>query len=208
VLESVAESDAPLYLAGEILPYPLGGRGVYRAYASADLAGIEALHDDTPLSLAYWIDRERGELSCAPPKPPTGFQELTSDRLGAAGMVALDTALSQTTPTLALAEAWLDDRIALYADASFKKLALAYRIRFATEADALALSERILANEQLDQARLSVSTEGSELLVLAANAPDLLAALVADEECALPEKARRSSPSLLAATQRWKTFRP
>ena len=204
VLESVAESEAPLYLAGEILPYPLGGRGVYHAYADADLAGIQALHDRPPDNLAFWLneDPERAKLSCAPPAAPMGFEELASDRLGVTGMVALDTALTAQAPRLDLASKWVDDGVSLFADKARKKLGIAFRVRFLSSADAMLLASRVLDSAQLGSALVDAQVDGSEVLVLAANDQPLLDALTASEACPAPKSTQRSRAKLLASWRR------
>jgi hypothetical protein len=204
VLESVAMSAAPLYLAGEILPYPLGGRGVYHAYEDAKLAGIQALHDMPPDNLGYWLNEDpaRAKLECAPPPAPEGFEELSSDRLGVTGMVALDAALSGAAPTLGLADAWVDDGVALFADKARKKLGIAYRIRFLQTADALALAGRVLDSKELGSALVDAQAEQSEVLLLAANDQALLDALKAGEACPQAKTAHDTRAKLLAAWRR------
>jgi hypothetical protein len=168
LLLTVAESDAPLYIAGEVLPYPLGGRGVFHAFQSDGLAGIEALHADEPDTVAYWLaDAEPppAVLSCDVPEAPAGLQVIDRDRLGVVGLVAIEASLGMT-PTLERSESWRDDRVVVYASDDLSQVALAYRLRLATAAAAAELQAMLLANESL---ALTFVQSEDELLVLAAN---------------------------------------
>jgi hypothetical protein len=199
MLAEIAKSDAPLYLAGEVLPYPLGGRGVYHAYESMDLAGIEALHAHEPATVAFWLADEEppaANLRCDLPTAPAGFTVLERDRLGVVGLVALDSVL-EATPSLDLSQAWRDDRVAVYASADLGEVALAYRVRFAT-ADAASQLETALAAHDT---KLQLRLDGDELLVVAPNGQELdlegcpaLAAPVVMESEALVRSARRRVP--------------
>jgi hypothetical protein len=204
MLDSVADSEAPLYLAGEILPYPLGGRGVYHAYADADLPGIQKLHDMPPDNVGFWLNEEpaRAKLTCAPPTAPAGYEELASDRLGVTGMVALDAALTGAVPRIDLANAWVDDGVTLFADKARKKLGLAYRIRFLTATDALLLADRVLESKLLETTLVDARANQSEVLVLAANDQGLLDALKASDACPAPKSAAGVRQKLLASWRR------
>jgi hypothetical protein len=166
MLTTIAGTDAPLYLAAEILPYPLGGRGVLHAFEAEGLAGIEALHASEPRSLAFWLaDAEppATALRCDVPAAPPGFTQLERDRLGVAGLVAIEAGLGRM-PSLDLGSVWRDDRVAIYANAEVDHVAIAYRVRFDATAAASELESAFAADPELELVR----TE-DELLVLAAN---------------------------------------
>jgi hypothetical protein len=177
MLDNIGETEAPLYLAGEILPYPLGGRGVFHTWSEQGLGGIEALHAREPATLAYWLaDREpaAAALRCDVPAAPTGFEVLERDRLGVVGLVALDAALG-LSPSLALSEVWRDDRVAIYASSDLADVAIAYRVRFASAASAMTLEDALRARDTL-----ALTRSEDELLVRAASDAALLESWDAD----------------------------
>jgi hypothetical protein len=195
-LEQIGGTTAPLYLAGEVLPYPLGGRGVYHAYRDKDLPGIHALHTKVPTTVSFWLDltpKASDTVMCALPAAPTNYKVIEDDRLGTVGMVAFDAGSAGATklpPTLELADGWLDDRVATYTTTDHKQVALAWRVLFRDEKTAQTFEALLMGH-----AKTHVVRDAKEVFVAAASDEKLLDTWTGLDDCTAPamDKTRRAA---------------
>lgn len=189
-LSDIAQSAAPLLSATQTLSYPLGGKTLARIAAEQGLAGIEARYDSPYTTLSSFIHKPGGSaiLGCDLPVAPEGHKLVVYDRLGAAGLLALDVVTGQGFEAFIEApERWMGDSIAVFASPEETPLsvAMAWRIQLATQADAKELAQNVSLTFG---ERLSVAQDGREVLLSNADSADVRASWDASQ-CA-PEKSR------------------
>lgn len=193
MFEQIGLSVTPLFTAQQSLPYPIGGRYVAYAWNDHNRAYVDGLYDDASPFFVDWLSGYDGNpgrtlvqrLDCAPPLPPEGLTAVGLDMFGPTGIIALLTLDDGwlDDDERALAEALRDDAFVVYAttaaaSAPTVPAAAAWRLRFATQADAAAFASAV---QPLD---LGITSLGTELL-LTAHSPTA-PSFPADAESACP----------------------
>jgi hypothetical protein len=201
-LEEVGEAKAPL-LASRLLVYPLGGAGMWRAFEAGGLSALGQFYVEPAHTLQSWADgldgvREPQALDCAEPSPPPGLALRFFDRHGYAGLLSLYVGLGGGVREPE-ARSWRSDAFALYSDPTevSEAVAVAWRQRLASEADAAQLAEFVAASGQ----SIETHVQGQEVLLIAATDAELLASWSARTACGSPAKVRHSG--LRPRAPRW-----
>jgi hypothetical protein len=161
LVDSVEESESPLYAAIQLLPYGAGARFVGELWDADDRSAVTELFDEWPHALRDWMmgppwkvgSTTQKPLDCAPPLAPEGFSLYEVDSLGSAGAFALLAAAG--SGDLALAKALQNDAFAVYLDETqasdpqtAKRVAGVWRLRF--DDGAVARFSRAIASLGLD----------------------------------------------------------
>jgi len=139
------------------------------------------------LTLHDWIEGVRPtsqELACAVPGAPDGFELLDSDSFGVAGLVALAVAADAgAAKGFELGAALRTDQAVTYASEDLANVALAFRLRMASERDAQDVADLLLQGHFSGSERVLGTTDGREVLILAVSDPDLLLDWPGAETC-------------------------
>ncbi|MFW6050473.1 MAG: hypothetical protein ACODAU_04825 [Myxococcota bacterium] len=185
----VAGAPNPFAAVGS-LAYPVGARLVAREWAQGDVAAVRALYQAHPRHTLGWMDGEGDAtpepLDCEPPLPPAGFEAAIDDVMGAEMLFAfLGAAGMPVDDAWQEAQGWRNDRFAVYADPSSGTTAAAWRVRWADEAQAAAFAAGVLGTAPPFGA-IEADADGSEVLVVASDEPDLLDAWPASACPAVP----------------------
>lgn len=193
-LEDVGATDAPL-LATRSLVYPVGGAGVLRAYQQEGLPGIGRFYAAPAHTFRYWADGQEGSpeaesLDCLVPDAPDTFALKYLDRHGLPGLLSLYVGLGEGVDYEA-ARQWRSDSFAVYSDPNeiSDQVVAAWRLRFASEADAAQLADAITRSGR----PIDVRSEGVEMLLTAATDPALLVGWSARDLCSSAEKSRHAA---------------
>lgn len=200
-LMEVAASSAPLLSAFEILPYSVGGQGLWRDYQRGGLRAIEGLYKGPYETMAQWFEPAHvvEEPSCYAPEAPANHEPVFGDQLGLSGLLALEvvTGRSQLSQLLASPIVWRSDYFVAYAtkEDDPKDVALSWRIVLRDEASASALAQD-LTDAQLRN--VQVSAQGSEVRIAAAEDLQLLTSWNGLDGCA--DTKRRKEDGARAST--------
>jgi hypothetical protein len=216
LLSDVAESVAPFTEAQLVLPYPVGGRPLARAYDQRGYAGIAPYFQAWPDTLAEWVDTTRTNLPaaqrCQAPDPPAGYQRIVLDSYGVTGLIALEVVLGADGPNaLERAGAWSADAIAVFAPLDQStQAALAWRITLTDATAAQALLTRVQAAQLGFQAVLQTN----DVVITAASGPGVLDGWTVRNDCATskalaqPEALWKHLPKYLQSFARSRAERP
>lgn len=204
ILDEVAESEAPFNLALLALPYPVGGLPLSEAYLTTGLDGLLEAYRSGPRTLVGWMDygarrQLPAQLRCNRPDAPARYESLGFDSFGGAGLIAFYTRLGlDGEEAYEAARAWTGDAFAVFApEGGEDAAALAWRIGFTSEAAARELASLVQAAE-LD---VRATQQGSEVVLVGASEPSVLAAWSNSTECSL-DKARNESTKLIRLPER------
>jgi hypothetical protein len=186
-LESIAESSTRLFVAGNSLPYFVGGRRIAALWDDYGRRRVNDLYARPIAHLVDWFGESAGgtraePLDCAPPLPPEGLVLYGLDTFGATGVIAL---LAGEPDALELGAAVVGDALAVYADAaggsaSARGVGAAWRLRFETQTAAQMILQRLAA--RIPDA--TVERLGVEVLISSSDVP--AAALSAAARAACP----------------------
>ncbi len=176
-LDDIAESPSPLLAALQTLSYPVGGAGLAEIVAEQGLAGVRKLYSAPWTTLSSWIDKpaQPESTSCPLLEGPDGHEVVVLDRLGAAGLLALDVVGGLGTDLfLREPERWRGDLITVYATAenSPESVAVRYQVQLASTAAAEELFEVLQA---LESEQFKVLQSAREVQIFAADSAETLA---------------------------------
>jgi hypothetical protein len=154
-LDSIEAAPAPLITAIEQLPYAYGTRRLAHAWGLDGRAAVDPFYEDPALTLLSWSGgrgarAEADPLRCFPTTPPAGYAGVDSDTFGIAALIALPIALETDGARAAMdmAQSWRDDRVVVFRrdgaeDGERADHAVAWRLRFASPAEASAMADGI-----------------------------------------------------------------
>jgi hypothetical protein len=189
ILVDVELSTTPLMSAIEILPYPVGGRGLAPVFLDGGTEGLEALYEAPYTTLAQWIDSDgrQHELDCDVPAAPENYSVVFGERLGLAGLLAMEIVLGDGTAALdERPSRWTSDALRVYATEGDDPtgVAFAWRLRLRTESAAVELAAQL--EDALPDAHVDV--QGSEILIASAEDQTVLTRWDALGECDAPKR--------------------
>jgi hypothetical protein len=189
------ESDAPLISAQQLMPYPLGAEFIARVHINKGLDQLAALYEAPLRSLRSFPLPEVTDLpeslDCELPPPPAGYEQLSTDKVGLAGLLAYH--VGRATLGRASYDAALDwraDQLSVFAiPGQPEEVAIAWRVRLGSESDAMAL-----ANQSSAQLGMVATRFGRETLIAAARSTEVLQSWQPLEApCVSPNKGRGSA---------------
>lgn len=184
IFESAEQSDAPLLIAIQGLPYPVGTDFVSNAWLAGGNANVALLYDEPYVALLDWAEGYSTErrptlaepLDCYPTAAPVGFVPEDDDTLGMAGTFALLLTLGEPASAAWSASfGWRGDSMVVFRqdvdppDAS--RVAVAWRIRWASAEEAQAF-EAAVRNGLVVSGMTAVIDR--EVLIYAATDPETL----------------------------------
>ncbi len=195
-LDDISESPAPLLAALQSLSYPIGGAGLADLFYQRGLGGIENRYDAPYTTLSSWIDRPSapGAVACSTPQGPEGLDLVILDRLGAAGLLALDVVSGLGVSRFKTApERWRGDLIAVFAspEAAPESIAVRWQLRLASATAAEQLHDAL---EALASDHLKILLDGREVQIAAAESAATLSTW--DLTHCEPQKARQKGRSM------------
>lgn len=155
-------SDSPLMAAAIRLPYLIASPMIQEAWAYGGRAQVDHFYDAPPRTELDWLNGSFAytlaePLDCLPPLPPDGYELVTMDSFGVAGLFALLSAGELGQASIAATLGWRQDGLAVYvekaaADRDELAMLAAWRIRF-DNAEAAESFERKLSVLELDVTR-------------------------------------------------------
>lgn len=185
-LPAVAEAPSP-FATVSLLPYPVGGRYVAEVWVDSGETAVRDLYTSYPRTSAGWMNGSAQppvpgeELTCAPPPAPTDQEVVVDDVLGAnLAFAFLGATGMPAQEAWSLSAAWRGDRVAVYDDTATGTTTVAWRLRWATEADAAAFVSWANAADPPLGARVA-SQDMREALVVASDDASVLDTWPADD---------------------------
>jgi hypothetical protein len=202
-LKAIADSAAPLLDASELLPYPVGGEYVARTHLAQGLPALAARFEDPLLNVRAYVDDDYDDtlplaLTCDPPAAPEGYERISIDRLGFAGLLAFRmTRIQDEQSAFVGTRGWRADQLAIYAiesdeassAASPDAVAVSWRVRLDSALAAQDFVSVMLRNAPPGSS-LNYAVQGGEVAISGASDPSLLATWPAAGSCPQPEKSR------------------
>jgi hypothetical protein len=185
ILDSVQNDAVPFMTAVLVLPYPLGTAYLDDRWLAGGQPAIDAVYG-APLrsALDYQNDIEVGSttlvepLDCYPTTAPSGYTGVDSDALGMAGVLGIYVRAGQSASTAwTRSQSWRGDAMAVF-DAPGGGVAVAWRTRWATGADAADFETAISA---VTSGTVTVSAQ--DVTVLSAADPALVPAWAQSMVC-------------------------
>lgn len=187
-------------------PYAFGAELVTKHYYADGRDGVAAMYDDPPTSTAdvlQQLDDHTGPALAVPPlsaEPlPDGWSVVADDTFGAwvGYAVAQRTGVSSYRPG-DLALEWIGDRIIVVGGPTEAEVALAWRIRFASDAGAASFLHLMP-----QEGSVVVEQKGHELTIVAANDDATLATWQAIFAAAVVDAAPDAERSMIGGARPW-----
>jgi hypothetical protein len=198
IFESAEQSDAPLLIAIQGLPYPVGTDFVSSAWLAGGNANVAPLYDEPYVALLDWAEGYSTErrptlaepLDCYPTAAPVGFVPEDDDTLGMAGTFALLLTLGEpATAAWSASFGWRNDSMIVFrqdvAPPDPSRVAVAWRIRWASAAEAQVF-ETAVRNGLVGSGMTALIDR--EVLIYAATDPETLSAWADAMRCGTIEE--------------------
>lgn len=172
----IAEDPSPWRRASSGFRYPLGSQYLTSAWLDGGPPGVRRALANHPTATRRLLGERNGPLDvpeapwpCKTPPAPNGYKLIDATTLGAWGVYAFATRLTEEADAFHYGEQWVGDEFAVYANPD-NQVAVIWRIRLQDPARVAALASGV---EKFDKIKLEQALDGDRVSFAAADDPAL-----------------------------------